>query len=46
MYNNGTFSGLIGILQREESDFGAAGTLMRIDRMLAIDYTVGMVSIE
>jgi len=43
---NGSFSGLIGILQREESDFGAAGSLMRLDRMTAVDFTVGTVSLE
>jgi len=43
---NGSFSGLIGNLQREESDFGAAGSLMRLDRMTAVDFTVGTVSLE
>ncbi|XP_026805088.1 uncharacterized protein LOC113548417 [Rhopalosiphum maidis] len=40
-YGNGSFFGLTGILQREESDFGAAGSLMRLDRMTAVDFTVG-----
>jgi len=44
--SNGSFSGLIGILQREEGDFGAAGSLMRLDRMTAVDFTVGTVSLE
>jgi len=46
MFDNGTFSGLAGILQREESDFGASGSLMRHDRMTVVDYTVGIVSLE
>jgi len=45
-FGNGSFFGLTGILQREESDFGAAGSLMRLDRMTAVDYTVGTVSLE
>lgn len=45
-YENGSFFGLTGILQREESDFGAAGSLMRLDRMTAVDYTVGTISLE
>ncbi|CAH1738067.1 unnamed protein product [Aphis gossypii] len=45
-YGNGSFFGLTGILQREESDFGAAGSLMRLDRMTAVDFTVGTVSLE
>lgn len=43
---NGSFFGLTGILQREESDFGAAGSLMRTDRMTVVDYTVGTISLE
>ncbi|CAH1738065.1 unnamed protein product [Aphis gossypii] len=40
-YGNGTYSGLIGKLQREEIDFTAAGALMRSDRMDIGDLTVG-----
>lgn len=40
-YGNGTFSGLIGNLQRGEIDFTAAGALMRGDRMDIADLTVG-----
>lgn len=40
-YGNGTFSGLIGQLQRKEIDFTAAGGLMRTDRMDIGDLTVG-----
>ncbi|VVC30077.1 Ionotropic glutamate receptor [Cinara cedri] len=40
-YGNGTYSGLIGQLQREEIDFTAAGGLMRGDRMDVGDLTVG-----
>lgn len=46
LHGNGSFSGLIGILQREESDFGAAGSLMRLDRMEVVYFTVGTVSLE
>ncbi|XP_025421996.1 probable glutamate receptor [Sipha flava] len=45
-YGNGSFSGLTGVLQREESDLGAVGTIMRVDRMTAVDYTVGTISLE
>lgn len=45
-YGNGSFSGLVGILQREESDFGATGSLIRRDRMTVIDYTIGTVQFE
>lgn len=45
-YGNGSFFGLTGILQREESDFGAAGSLMRHDRMTAVDYTIGTIILE
>ncbi|CAH1738068.1 unnamed protein product [Aphis gossypii] len=38
---NGSFSGLTGLLQREEIDFGGIGSFIRNDRMNAIDYTVG-----
>uniref|UniRef100_A0A2S2P2H2 Ionotropic glutamate receptor C-terminal domain-containing protein n=1 Tax=Schizaphis graminum TaxID=13262 RepID=A0A2S2P2H2_SCHGA len=40
-YGNGTYSGLIGQLQREEIEFTAAGALMRSDRMDVGDLTVG-----
>jgi len=40
-YGNGTYSGLIGKLQKEEIDFTAAGGLMRSDRMDVGDLTVG-----
>ncbi|XP_022170942.1 uncharacterized protein LOC111034171 [Myzus persicae] len=40
-YGNGTYSGLIGHLQREEIDFTAAGGLMRSDRMDVGELTVG-----
>ncbi|XP_050546126.1 uncharacterized protein LOC126908256 [Daktulosphaira vitifoliae] len=40
-YGNGTFSGMIGKLQREEDDFGGHGSFIRADRMVAVDYTVG-----
>lgn len=45
-YVNGSFSGLTGILQKEESDFGTAGSLMRLDRMTAMDFTVGTVLLK
>lgn len=38
---NGSFSGLTGQLQREECDFGGIGSFIRIDRMTAVDFTVG-----
>lgn len=38
---NGSFNGLTGRLQREESDFGGIGSFIRADRMTAVDYTVG-----
>jgi len=40
-YGNGSYSGLIGELQRGEIDFTAAGALMRHDRMDIGDVTVG-----
>jgi hypothetical protein len=40
-HGNGTYSGMIGLLQREEIDFTAAGSLMRADRMDVGDITVG-----
>lgn len=36
---NMTFSGLIGLLQREEIDMGATGVFMRPDRIVTIDFT-------
>jgi len=38
---NGTYSGVIGELQKKEIDFTASGALMRHDRMDVCDPTVG-----
>lgn len=40
-YDNGSYSGMMGQLEREEIDFTAAGPLMRDDRMQVGDLTVG-----
>lgn len=36
---NGSFDGLMGLLQREEIDFGATGFFMRKDRMKVSDFS-------
>lgn len=45
-YGNGSYSGLMGKLQREEIDFTASGAAMRTDRMDVGDATVGTVVIK
>lgn len=45
-FGNGSFGGLIGILQKEAIDFGAAGVLLRSDRMAAVDFTIGTVELQ
>lgn len=39
LYGNGTFTGLIGLLQRREVEFGANAALMRPDRIPLVDRT-------
>lgn len=43
---NGSYGGLIGVLQKDEIDLGAAGILMRSDRIAVIDYTIGTMSLR
>ncbi|CAG4987095.1 unnamed protein product [Colias eurytheme] len=37
---NGSFDGLVGVLQRKESDFGGSSVFFRKDRAEAVDYAV------
>ncbi|BES95659.1 Ligand-gated ion channel [Nesidiocoris tenuis] len=39
-FPNGSFEGMIGVMEREEVDFGASGVIMREDRRQFVDYTV------
>nr|APZ81415.1 ionotropic receptor 75d [Adelphocoris lineolatus] len=39
-FPNGSFEGMIGVMEREEVDFGASGVIMREDRRKHVDYTV------
>lgn len=41
-YGNGSYSGIMGQLQREEVEFTACGAMMRPDRMDAADVIVGI----
>ncbi|XP_050060032.1 glutamate receptor ionotropic, kainate glr-3-like [Aphis gossypii] len=43
---NGSFGGLIGLLQNEAIDFSATGVLIRTDRMSVIDFAVGIVELR
>ncbi|VVC30078.1 Ionotropic glutamate receptor [Cinara cedri] len=43
-YGNGTFGGLMGVLQKDEIDLSGAGVLIRADRLAVVDYTIGTMS--
>lgn len=39
----GKFDGFVGMLQRDEMDFGAYGMLMRTDRVPVVDFTAEVI---
>ncbi|CAH0581069.1 unnamed protein product [Chrysodeixis includens] len=38
VFNNGSFDGMVGLLQRHRAELGLASLFIRPDRMLALDY--------
>ncbi|XP_044733247.1 ionotropic receptor 75a-like [Chrysoperla carnea] len=42
----GIFDGFVGMLQRQEKDFGMGGILMRLDRIPVIDFTAETIPVK